>query len=257
MRPSYTVSYGVGRIQAGENDMLWYPGNPRKKNAAILTHAADSPAQYLDSAKFYSPPMAAELAIAGIPCISGTLGGNTFANDTGMARMTQAYNTLVTTGLLAANGKVHLVGISMGNALNVRWAKENPTKVASIVGMIPACNLTELYNTNPGGLRAYIEAAWGVVYPAALPANADLLAHAAVIKAAGIPSRLFYSAVDAYITPSSVIALGAAMGSEVIEADPLGSGHAEVTIAEFGLYNTSSAQYRWRDLANWMKARGS
>lgn len=256
MRPSYVLSYSLNRIQAAEFDQIWFPGNVRGKYGVILCHGLGANDQFASQTKAHSPILAASLASAGFACIAGTMAGDSFGNNTSMARMTSAHTALAGVAAGTFNGtKVHLVAISMGACLAIRWAKENPDKVASITLLIPTASIINTYNGNVGGLRASIEAAWGVAFPASLPADADLVAHAAVIKAAGIPARIYYSDTDAVIPVADINALATAMGAEKFSADPLNFGHSEATIGEIGLYSSVEGK-RWKHVLDFMRKNG-
>lgn len=94
-----------------------------------------------------------------------------WGSDASMARLTDLYNWAKTiTGYTGT--KVHLLGSSMGNDTQNRWAAQNPTKVFSITGLIPVTGV-QWCRDNNSQLRTVIDSKWGVVYPAPLPAGAD------------------------------------------------------------------------------------
>lgn len=236
---SYSVSTKLGNIQAGEIDWLFTPSNVRAGRAGvILIHGASTPDHFIGQGWPAANKLAAALANAGIACVSGYLGTNStntadpWCNDTHLARIDSALTYLATSGVTAT--KVHLFGISMGGGAAFRWAGTNPTKAASITGVIPMSNINYHYqNNSPAGAQAGIGTAWGVTFPTALPAGADLVGgYAPAIKSAGIPVNTYYSTIDAYVQPSDVLALTSAAGGQSYAIDS-SVGHANGTLAKF------------------------
>lgn len=230
---TYAVKTGTGNIFAAETDTLFIPAEPRTgKAGVILLHGASTPEQYTSASWPTAAELGMRLARAGIPCIAGAMGGDTWGNDTAMSRVDAAHAYLAAqTG--ASSTRACLVGTSMGNSLGFRWAGLNPTKAAAVVGMIPLSSLVNSYTNDVGGLRASIGTAWGVAWPTELPASANLLTHAATMAAAGIPSRLYYSGVDTLVPPADVTALGDAADSDVVQdVDAAFYGHTWRTLGE-------------------------
>lgn len=236
---SYSILTKKSNIATGEVDWLWVPGNVRTgRYGVILLHGASTPDQFVGQGWPAANKLAAALANAGIPCVSGYLGTNStntadpWSNDTHMARITSALAYLASaTGASAT--KAHLFGVSMGGGAAFRYAATNPTKVASVVAVMPQSNISRNYtDDNPAGARAGIGTAWGVTYPTALPAGADLVAQAAAISAAHIPVRAYYSTVDTLALPADVRALANAAGG-THEAIDSTAGHANGSLAKF------------------------
>lgn len=234
MRNSVKIRYRVGNIQAGELDYIAEPGNPSSLGRSVIfCHGASGSTDFVNPAKVGQTKLGPVLGMNGITTVAGQMAGDTFANDTAMARMDSAY-TLLRNTVTPQPVKVHLVATSMGFSLITRWAGMNPGKVASITGFIPLSSIINTYVNNIAGLRAVIEAAWGVVYPAALPANADLVTTwAPVIKAARIPVQTFYSPIDTLVPEADVLALSAAMGGTATPYDPTSLGHSDALINKF------------------------
>lgn len=251
----YLMENEQNNIFAGENDQLWIPGNPRgnSKFGCILLHGAATPSQFADVARYGSAELPAYLATAGIPCVAGFMGGDTFGNATGVARVQPALTYLSGAAGGASAVKAHLIGFSMGFAIALNYAAANPGKVASIIGILPLTNIDTIYQGNVGGLRATIQTAWGVVHPAALPAGANLLTAAAAVKAAGIPCKMYYSPVDALASPADAVVMGAALGINPISYDPNSTGHTEATFKKIGDYGKGN----WRDIIDFVKAYGA
>jgi pimeloyl-ACP methyl ester carboxylesterase len=207
----YSVDTVNSRVGSGEPDSLFSPRSPRVgKRGVILCHGVTAPGQYLDATNGPSSvQLPAMLARNGVTCFSGSFGGDSWANDTAMTRLTAAKAVLVTAG--CASDKVCLYGISMGAAVALRWAIGNPTLVAAGYGTAPVSDISDIYTNNRASLRASIGTAWGVTYPTALPAGADLAGQASAVAA--IPWRLDYGSLDTLIIPATVTALATAMGA--------------------------------------------
>lgn len=240
MRTGYTMTYRVGSIQAGEIDQLWTPRKSNGKPGVMLLHGATAPQAFAEATRASSAMVGPALSSRGYSAVAGTMGGDTFANDTAMARMTAAG------ALLGAT--FHLLGFSMGFALALRYAAANPGKVASLVGVIPLSDILTMYANNTAGLAASIAAAWGVPNGNPLPAGADLSTGFATIAAAGIPARLYYSNPDTSIPPASVLATGAAINADIVA--PVNGGHTEAGIGQIGAIGAGG----WSDVGNWLDA---
>lgn len=253
----YKVESTYGLSTAGEAETLFTPGEPRPagKYGCILLHGSGATNyMFSEAARWASSELAAELALAGIPCLSIQMGGNTYANDVAMDAIDDAI-----TYLAAATGvpstKVCLLGISMGGGTAVRYAEVNPAKVAAVVGLIPFANPQYVYENNIGGLQGAIGAAWGVTYPTPLPAGADLIGNASAIDAANIPVKFWYDDVDTLIRPIDVTNLAAACGgtATAVEVDPADLGHTEGTIKAV----IDSGAGRSSEIINFLYANGA
>lgn len=64
------------------------------------------------------------------------------------------------------------VGMSQGHAAVCSYAIANPTKMRGVVGLIPGIDLENIRTDNYLSVRTYIDTAFGVTYPAALPGSA-------------------------------------------------------------------------------------
>lgn len=161
----YKLSYSQGRIRASQTDQLFTPFSIRgaTKYGVMALHGATAPDNYAIGTRWQSSKVVSHVAIAGIPVVAGFMSGDSFANDFAMTDMTNALNLLDDSGCSVS--KVHLLGISMGCLLAIRWAGQNPTRVASIQGVIPATSILRIYTTNAASLSASIAVAWGVAAP--------------------------------------------------------------------------------------------
>lgn len=245
----------VGGVQAGEKDFVWFPGSNKRgssKYGVILCHGATANEQYADTTRWASVVIPARIAQAGIPCIAGAFGGDTFANDTAIARVTAAKTYLIAqTG--CASDKVLLVGASMGGGVAVRWAGQNPTQTAAYVGIMPMSDMSDIYVNNRLGLQATIGTAWGVTYPTALPAAADLSQYATTMKDNGIPAKIYYSSADTAVLPATVTTLATTMGATAIQHDPGALGHSEGGFQQMSTYSSGD----WSDLVSFLLAHGA
>lgn len=120
----------------------------------------------------------------------------TWGNSTAISRAAAGRTAVQTAG--AASGKVGLVGVSMGGGLAINYAKSALANVSWIILVIPALDqqYARVQDTVEGiaGLRASIDAATGVTYPAALPANQNPIDNAAAITS--IPILMFVCSDD-------------------------------------------------------------
>lgn len=82
----------------------------------------------------------------------------------------------------------------MGVTAALNYAADNPGDVCCIVGFIPAVDLDALRDGNVGGSRAGIDTAYGVSYPAALPAGSNPADR--VEELAGVPIQLWVASDD-------------------------------------------------------------
>jgi pimeloyl-ACP methyl ester carboxylesterase len=171
----YEYRYSASNIQNGAWDAVFRPRDLRgaSKYPVILLHGASG----TTGAEAYGVPfpsvhqLAVALANQGVPVVAGYMGGNTFANDTISGSAASAYVNAALTYVSAATGcssaKAHVIGFSMGAGIGIRWASLNPTKAASVTGMIPNVSISHLYTDNPNYLPAFdsftqvIGTAWG------------------------------------------------------------------------------------------------
>lgn len=225
----YLLKARTGNIRAAETDYLIEPTRNVRRSGygGIFLHGSGAPNEWADPLSYESSKLAANIAAAGIPCVAGTMSGQAWGNDAEVTDVGNAFDYLVAeTGV--PDTKVFLIGASMGGVAMIRWANANPTKVAGIVGIIPLTNLAYFYANNIGGAGAQIGTAWGVTYPAALPAGSDTQAMAASL--AGIPGRIYYSGSDATIRPVDSTGFASAAGWTATNLGTL--GHSENTIGQ-------------------------
>lgn len=238
MKATYRARNRLGNVVAAELDTLFSAYPQRDGYPVILLHGSNTPFQYVLSSP-NSLRLPAYLAQSGFSSISAVMHGQTYANDQSMTDIDTA-KAFIESQLSLSAGKVHLIGISMGGALAVRYAGLNPSLVASVTGIIPLSSIINYYTGLPAGAtKTEIATAWGVISPAALPAGADLLTVGAPMNGV-VPSRLYYASDDPLINPTDVIALGAAIGSEAV-VDMGAGGHTETSIGNAFAYGGGAA----------------
>lgn len=241
----YAFTYGVGRVHAGENDLLYVPRTPvQGRRPVILAHGWEATGKVFGVDTANAPKqcaLAAALAAQGFLVAATDLGGTTssdvWGNATHSARINELHSYLVTNFGCAAD-KAVMVGVSMGN-LGAFSYQRDYAKVAGIVGIIPASDLDDMRNNNRLNTQASIDSAWGVgPPPAALPSGANPTTYSS--HYVGLPYQAYYSSADTVCIASTVTALAAAIGGTATQvSSSLDHGDAVVglvpvaTIASF------------------------
>lgn len=249
----FSASYSVGRIVAGQADVVLRPRSPRSgKRGVILLHGMDT------SLLVWGDPalapgqagVGAALAGAGLVCVSIHAEGNGWANAATLADIDAARLYLGSLGCPV--DKVLLVGASMGAANALGYTAAHPDRVAAVVGIIPASDVNDLRDNNRAGTtRAAINTAWALpagstsaTVPLPDAANPFADATAAAIASSGAPIRLYYSTVDAVVIPATVTALAAKIGptatATVIDTT---TGHSDATVAKTPTSAVAQALY--------------
>lgn len=169
---TYSVISRAARVQAGENGSVFAPRviNGSTRFPIIACHGATTTWSLFTDVTFLKlNQLLATAANNGIPSIAEHLGGDTWGNATGTARVNAALTAVAAeTGCSAS--KAHLLGVSMGAAVSLAYAIANPTKVASLTLLIPATSVVNMYQKLESGQQANlgipagIAAAWGVAY---------------------------------------------------------------------------------------------
>lgn len=203
-----SVSLAKGRTIAADQDLLYWPpqGTPLSSVGVILAHGGGAPATAMSFQDPINSPQQFQLphtlSRAGYRVSAPDLAGLSFGNDTAVGAVDATVTFLLSLGCTAVVG----VGISMGHNTLANYARAHPTKLLRLAGIAPLCDLDAIRNGNIGGYRASIDAAWGVTYPAALPARANPTNNVATIVSGGLTERLYYSTADTTITPGTVSA---------------------------------------------------
>ncbi len=154
------------------------------------------------------------LARAGIPMLSAEFGGPAqWGNDTSKRRIGQAWRR-ATSQLGTRADKFVGIGVSKGYVALDNYARENPTSVAALVGIVPAANVSDIYDNNRSGLRPRISAAYNGDWPGAA-ATHDPSRNIVVRAGLGIPTLLIAGERDETVLPETVADYGAAIGAAV------------------------------------------
>lgn len=158
MTTAFKYRVGVGNVEAATYDYVWIPRTIRgaSKYPVILMHGASTVSDF-DVVGVGWPAvnkLATVLAREGIPVIAAYMGGNHFGKDavvdsTGFINDALVY-VAAQTG--CSSSKAHGIGLSMAGGALIRWASLNPTKAASVTGIIPAVSTEHLYTDNPNSL---------------------------------------------------------------------------------------------------------
>ena len=137
--------------------------------------------------------------------------------------------------------KLSFVGISMGNYAALQYAVNQPTRIGALVGYSGLCDLVAFYNAN--GNPGYLADAWSVTAPAALPAAANITAHANLV---GIPWMDYQCDDDATVPLATAQAMAAHIGSS-----------ARLTRFATGGHAGTLQQGEWEDVVSWIWDYGS
>lgn len=218
---------GYGQSAAGEAHLAgWHRDHRGAKRGVLLCGGAGM--THLGWAPFgvtYPQPRA--LLEAGYPVLAGGTAA-AWGSDTARTRAAEEIALLqALTGSPA--DKVILWGQSMGFLKAIAYARANPTKVACIVGTVPAVDPQDIHDNNRGGFAAAIETAYGGAggYAAAMPSH-NPFANQSEIAALGIPMRLYYSTDDTITLSSKITAFAAGVGAQAVS---LGAkAHSPVTV---------------------------
>lgn len=219
MTATIATVLGVGRFTAAKVDSTLRPRITQAKPAVVYCHsAAMDGTEALGLAQLPSiGPLMRALATDRL-VVAPTL-ETLWGNATSRARIDAAVAWARANG--ASAGPVVLIGASMGGCAALSWAAANPADTAGVVGIIPAVDL-EAIRVSSGTLRPSIDAAYGVVYPAALPAGASPAGNNP-----GVPTQLWYATDDA--VSENVPAYAATVGAELHGLGAL--GHSDAAVA--------------------------
>lgn len=169
--------------------------------------------------------LCAALAANGHVVVSPTVTG-LWGTDLAVGRLDDALTYARANG--ASSAPALLIGVSMGAGTVLRWASLHPTEVAAVAGIIPAVDYQALRVADAFGARASIDAAWGVVYPAALPAGSD----PATLDFTQQHVALWYAPDDATVAAGPVIAFAAAQRAQLTSVGNLGHTNAAVAAVD-------------------------
>lgn len=171
---------------------------------------------------------------SGYTLYSATWGNQYWGND---ASLTLLNNAITAIG---SPSQVGFITTSQGSCLANRYAKANPTKVKAIASFLPAFDLDDLRVNDRNGARALIDAAYGVVYPAALPVGVNT-----ALDQLPCPSLYGYSTDDPYV-PTSVIELFSKNQSKESNRYSLGAlGHTDAAIGAISKNEVAAFFRKW------------
>jgi alpha-beta hydrolase superfamily lysophospholipase len=129
-----------------------------------------------------------------------------------------------------ALGPAVLIGASHGGLCALRYYMENGHDVAGIIGMIGVVDMDDVRDNDLGGmgLRADIDAAWGVTYPAALPAGANPADNPS--RFTGVPIQWHYASDDAIARATPITTFASAVGGNMTTYNLGALGHTDAAI---------------------------
>lgn len=215
----------TGYSTFGISGVTYFTPNDKEegKYPVILAHGMGGNARsWLNVGSWHTSVWTKRMALAGFNMVSASFGD-------GYGAPSESADMEVVRGLCATNfpwcdsSKVVVVGMSMGHMNALGYRRDHPTRVAGILGLMGAVSLeTARANDNPAGVRAGLDAAWGVTYPAPLPANAQFQNMAGTLK--GIPYRMYGSTADTIAVPADAQTFATAMEGEWIAAGAAAHG---------------------------------
>jgi pimeloyl-ACP methyl ester carboxylesterase len=230
---SVWTSHGSGRAAAGEQDVVLLPRAYRQDGSTLGVVYCHGAGGHALSASDPVQRKGEWSLVRGLaehhPVVVADLGGPyTFGNPTTVARIDQA-RTYLQERWGAKAGPVALVGTSMVAVGALNYAARHRDRVRSVVGVVPVCDLQEMYTGHDGGYAPYIAAAWGITVGQALPLLANPLDN--VLALLGLPVQLWYARDDAVAPLSTVQALLGLLGLGAEGHDVGRLGHTQAAIA--------------------------
>jgi pimeloyl-ACP methyl ester carboxylesterase len=226
------TSVGVGRVTAGEKDVIMRPKSrpATAKPGVLYVHGAEGD---VGGALTWMTiqgrsRLINSIADAGYTMLSCDLGGvSTWGNDTAISRITTARNYLLTLQDVA-QGPIILVAQSMGGQNSMVWAASNKTMVKGIVLVLPVVNIQDVrdrvYTSSVDSAYSggYSDATYGTAHsPYIIAANGGLN---------GIPIQLWYGQTDTTCLQQYSIAMESRANK--VELHSVIGGHAESTMNE-------------------------
>lgn len=200
--PAPAISSKVKNVVvAGEDTTIVMPGTYRLGSGGlrpvILCHGAgqDDP----DTLKTLIP---IEVAARGYCVMAGDFGGaQTWGNALSSQRVTETLTYARNNGWVNATPPV-FVGLSMGILTSLNWIRANMADTAGVVSMLGAFNLQSIYERDPMGVRALIDAAYGGTWdPATHATTRDPNVYVDSGDLAGLDIITFYGANDTVVLP--------------------------------------------------------
>lgn len=217
------VSYGFNRIISADTDVSFVPkfGPHGRRGIVVLPGQLQTPLDYVSDANpnqqtFFRELMRTGTAGAVIDATVAGWGSDLTGHDAvGAIETTRIYLS----NLGCATDKIVLVGASAGVTDALNYTRTYPSKVAALIGIMPAVDLDDIRDNNRGSARANINTAWGMTVGStsateALPsrANPNTTTNAASIASSGAPVGLYYSTADTIVIASTVTSFASKLG---------------------------------------------
>jgi pimeloyl-ACP methyl ester carboxylesterase len=160
------------RITAGADDVVYKPTQRAPRNPVVYCHGGNAFGnQAVGVGLAAVPSILTPFTQRLFTVVAPTIPMDACGNPAARTRIGEAISW--SRANLGTVGPAVLLGTSMGCTGVLNYAADNPTDVAVVVGFIPLIDLDGVRVANTTGLRSVIDAAYGVVYPAALPAGAN------------------------------------------------------------------------------------
>lgn len=255
---------GIGKYRANEQHVEILPPNWQGTGTVcgiIALHGAGgdytAPWQRPFRRGYYDWVRA--LALAGFPVLSidagrpdvatGTTSGpQAWLNDNAQAAVSDAVTYLQST-VGASEGKVGLIGPSMGGGTALAWAGNNPTLAAFVIANSPVADLEDMASNDRGGVAANLNAAYGGTYDEGTHgATHNPLTIATAGGLDDVPVLLNYGTADTITVPATVEALATAIGSnatayshDTAHDEPTARALAPSVVVDFALTHAAQA----------------
>lgn len=234
------MSAGVGRAVSAQSEVFAAPdvawGNPGSVPGVVYCHGhgqfSSSPTNSLLTGQYpLFNALASQYAVG-----SGDFDDDAWGNATSLSNVNSLITWMQST-MGVQSGKVALVGISMGALTALNFAKANPSKVACVVGIIPALDLNDFATNNRAGYGASALAAYGGSYSDASDgATYNPYYYAASFP--DVPVHLYYSTADTTALPAYVTGFAAACPSATATVISTTLNHSEAAVAAAPLYGS-------------------
>lgn len=192
-------------------DRLYKP-NAARRPVLYFTEGGDDRG-FLDTTEL-GKQIAPAVVEEGIPMVGAYYGGATlWGNATTTTRIGQVW-TWVQTALGTKTDKFVGIGVSKGFMALANYTRLNPSNVAALIGIVPAVNVTDIYdNARPLTSPAAIDAAYPSGGWAGNKAARDPALNTATHASQAIPMKLIYGSTDTTTLPALTAAFGAAVGA--------------------------------------------
>lgn len=207
----------VGGYVASEGSTLAYKrtyrANSAKRPVIYFTGGPGDDRDFL-TATASGSQITPVLSETGTVFVSAAFGGaNQWGNDTTQTRIGQLW-TYVKAQAGTKTDKFVGIGVSKGATALLNYTRNNPGNVAALVLIVPAVNVSDIYDNNRSGLAAGIDAAYGGSW-AANKATHDPALNASTHASQAIPMKLIPGTTDTTVLASVVSAFGSTVGATV------------------------------------------